>query len=165
MPTACKKKLAQVNRKETVSSTDKKKPTTIKGNEICFGGGKYAGKVGWLNDAKSPTKKKVYVNVQLAHDKEKQTFVNKKNVANHHNPPTTYVEALLQQQPKVEKLLKDLCIQLAKCQIAEGNHISGLNDIFQQELTKAIKAQRALGNDAEYKFIFFNADGKKQKSH
>eukprot|EP00957_Ditylum_brightwellii_P048275 3663547-Ditylum_brightwellii.AAC.1 len=69
--------------------------------------------------------------------KEKTTYVRKKNVERHRNPPITYAEAIFQQQPKVEKKSKELCAMLAKCQIGFDNHTDGLMPIIERELQKA----------------------------
>eukprot|EP00957_Ditylum_brightwellii_P159755 12159587-Ditylum_brightwellii.AAC.1 len=86
--------------------------------------------------------------------KKRQHMLEKK-VERPRDPPIIYAEAIFQQQPKVEKKLKELCAMLAKCQIGFDNRTDGLMPIIERELQKAANEQLELGNDAEYRFILF----------
>ena len=125
-----------------------------KGAEIRFVGGRYEGRIGWINDAKSPTKMRTYVIVYLGSGQEYPTLVAHKNFSiKRQEQPATYAAAVFQQQPKIEKKLKELCAQLAKCGIGEEEDLGGVTSIIKRELKEAVEVQRALGSDAEYKVI------------
>eukprot|EP00957_Ditylum_brightwellii_P094780 7217512-Ditylum_brightwellii.AAC.1 len=59
---------------------------------ICFIGGNYDGKVGWINKAKQAIQKRIHGIVQLDDWSQKSTFVAKRNVAERHQIPKTYAE-------------------------------------------------------------------------
>eukprot|EP00957_Ditylum_brightwellii_P008579 650537-Ditylum_brightwellii.AAC.1 len=102
-----------------------------KNAQICFVGGQYEGHSGRLNDENPSTKKRTYVIEQ----------------------PASYAEAAFQQQPKMEKKLKDLCVQLAKCGIGDHKDLGGIASVVKKELRDAIEVQKALGNNTKYEYI------------
>eukprot|EP00957_Ditylum_brightwellii_P036740 2782387-Ditylum_brightwellii.AAC.1 len=65
--------------------------------------------------------------------------------------PASYAEAVFQKQPKLEKMLKKLCAQIAKCGISKHEDSGVVASIIKKELEEAIEAQKALGSDTEYK--------------
>ena len=127
----------------------------FKGDEITFTGGKYLGMKGWLNASKDETKEQVYVIVELPSGSEKDTRVNKENIAvGQEKEPMSYEEACLQQHPQVEKDLKKLVKQLAMCGIGPHPQIA---KIFMDALEKAVTAQQKKGGKAMYYHTDFKA--------
>eukprot|EP00957_Ditylum_brightwellii_P057542 4363225-Ditylum_brightwellii.AAC.1 len=84
---------------------------------------------------------------------EKATYVQGKNAGPHFKSPKSYAEAILQQQPCIEKLIKELCAQLAKCDLSSSAHKMSVYNIFMDALEAAIAAHQALGNEADIKWI------------
>eukprot|EP00957_Ditylum_brightwellii_P137940 10516747-Ditylum_brightwellii.AAC.1 len=89
---------------------------------------------------------------------EKATYVQGKNVGPHFENPNSYAEAILQQQPHIEKLMKDLCAQLAKCDLSLSDHKISVYNIFMEALEAVVAAHQALGNEADIKWIEFVED-------
>ena len=106
-----------------------------KGDKIRIIGGKYIGKTGWINKAKKATSVSTHVIILLDDEVEKATCIWSKNVAKASNQkPKTYIEAALQQQPAMEKLMKHLCHHLARCDVGGDfpNKMSLMNIIWEE---------------------------------
>ena len=124
-----------------------------KGRAIRFILGHYAGKSGWIDEDKIPTESMFYVIVNLG-TSLRATRVLKGSVGEEHKPPTTYAEAMFQQNPDIEVTLRKLCGQLAKCSILE-NDPEGLYRIVNKRLIEARERQDTLGSKGTYRRVQF----------
>ena len=121
----------------------------IKGNEILFIAGKYAGKNGWINTQEPGDESITPVIVNLGRKGEKSTFVytsSMKQITN--KAPTSYAKAVIQQCPDVEKNLVMVIRQLAKCDLARDPQ--GFQAIVNQKLDEARTWQEGRGSKATY---------------
>jgi hypothetical protein len=127
------------------------KATPVKGEPIRFTGGKYLGCTGWLDSANGETDAMYYVIVAKYKGKEdKPTRVLKKSVeAAHKGDPASRAGAILEQQPKIEKLMKELAWSLAKCRPSD-NDMHNLQELFGMELSKAREKLAGMGSKAQY---------------
>ena len=104
-----------------------------KGSPIKILDGEYAGKTGWFDNEKEDTKCFYYVIIHQAVKKngklyDKATKVRKENVRALEDElsPSSYLEAVLQQHPKIEKLMAKLCKELAMCGMDNADPNIGL---------------------------------------
>ena len=130
-----------------------------KGMEIKFIGGKYQGHDGWFNAHKShlSTPKRTYVIVIRKQEKdEKETYVSEDNLSSVTGIPRSHAQAVLQQQPKVEKAMKKVCKDLAMCCI-EDEDIVELHNFFRDLLVNALANQKRTNPEqALYKHIDYD---------
>ena len=117
-----------------------------KGDPITIVDGTYFGLNGWLWLGKKNTVKQVHVIVETQDGKEKGLRVKRVHVEPRHGPPTSYVEAALQQHPEIARDLNQLCKKLAKCKI-KGSEEQLHNKIrfsvaaaYEQQLAEGTKA-------------------------
>ena len=132
----------------------KSDPPPIKGDELRFVKGTYAGYSGWKNLAIKPKKGNQKRAVIVDKDGEEiATLVNKSSIRKPHDPPRTFEEALLQQHKDVETTMVKLAEMFAKCGISNNKNVL---TIFSQELTKARENQIKLGSSARWRHVDFN---------
>lgn len=125
-------------------------PEPLKGDEVHFVGGKYLGKKGWMNAAKTQPAKMKYVIVDLGDGNELATRVRKDSVGQPPLPPNSYEEAALQQIPEVELALRKAARLLAKCGVQEWTEACRIFEAFGQEESQKLMA---LGSKATYHTI------------
>lgn len=135
---------------------DYNKKPEVCGSEIYFKRGKYEGLRGWHDDEFIDTGSRVYVVVELSDGKFRRTFVKTTSIATKvKSPPSDYAQAIIQQQPKIEKLLDDLAVQLAMIHV--GDRIVKDPGTFwreaQDRYLSAFKEQQKKGYSADWKFV------------
>lgn len=123
--------------------------------------GTHKGKFGWVNKEKGETKKQIYVIVEEA-DKEVLTRVNKASiqvVPTTEEEPDSFEEAILQQVPKINELMTNLAVELAKVKGVSYRRSHGkLCELFGEKLLAAELMQSTLGRDATWRFVEYDED-------
>jgi uncharacterized Fe-S cluster protein YjdI len=128
----------------------------MKGREIRFIGGKYAGKKGWINTDKEPGENTVPVIVELGKKGEKETYVFELSVGiAPSEAPSSYAEAVIQQCPDLAVSLTKLARDFAKCSI----HVDpdGFFRLVQRKVLEATEQHQAKGSKALYRNIRYTA--------
>ena len=126
----------------------------VKGEEIRFVKGTYAGNQGWLNTSKkSKSGRYDYVIVNLD-DKEKPTRVLKSSIRKPFQEPETYEEAAVQQHPEMELAMIRLAEMFAECGVQQAGETVKL---FVKELERAHHHQLQLGSKARYRNVNFTS--------
>ena len=132
-----------------------------KGEAIRFKKGTYLGKTGWIDDDGKALDAMVWVYVDNWNGDGhsiKHTKVNKSSVAYGDREPTSYAEAVVQQNPDIEDKLDKLCLNLAMCKIHKDE--KGIMDLVHQRLVKATEKQNKLGHKQKFREVHFDL-GKK----
>jgi hypothetical protein len=123
-----------------------------RGTKIRFVGGKYIGKLGWFDTSREATAKSYPVIINAIKKKDGTigdvtSMVRKTSVGLLDEPDAeSYVGAVLQQHPKIARLMDKLCARLAMCEIDPQNDL--LYKIFKEKYVEAVKRQTAKGSDA-----------------
>ena len=110
-----------------------------KGAKIVFVGGTHAGKQGWLDKKKKPTKSYTYV---LVLDDENDPHSLSYTHVQHHNfckenaKAETFAEAVLMQRPKVHKSLR-AAVKLCSGMLEDQSDIDDFTRIFNEMLNEA----------------------------
>jgi hypothetical protein len=124
------------------------KEDTLRGDEIRFVKGAYAGKLGWIDKSRMKKYKKSQfwpVIVSLDDGEEKRTRTIKSSVRYRvDKEPATYEEAIMQQHPDIEKKMIELAAMFAQCDVQDLKEAAR---IFREELTQAQAYQVALPRD------------------
>ena len=123
----------------------------MKGKEIRFVAGKYAGKKGWINASEQANR---YIPVIVSTGNgDKPTFVDRASIRFEENykNPKCFAEAVIAACPDVETKLVCLCRTFAKCQIHKDPE--GFSNVMRNELNDAIHRHRNLGARALYQDI------------
>ena len=117
------------------------------GARIRFVGGSYVGLWGWINKSRQQPLTRVNVIVEADPSvnpkikREKATQVNQESfiLASEEGAPITYVEAMFDQHPDMDQLLRKLCTGMAKCGLDPNDSESAqsLTAIVLQRLQKA----------------------------
>ena len=125
-----------------------------RGAGIRFVGGKYIGKLGWFDTSREATAKSYPVIVNAIKKKDGNigdvaTMVRKTSVGDPDEAAAeSYVGAVLQQHPKITRLMDKLCAKLAMCEIDAQNDL--LYKIFKEKYVEAVERQTAKGSDATW---------------
>jgi hypothetical protein len=125
-----------------------------RGAEIRFVAGTYIGHSGWIDNSKEETAKSTPVIVHAFKKKDggiadKATTVRKTSIHPASIPaPTTYAQAVIQQQPKIEQMMEKLCNKLAQCEVSHSE--DAIYQVFHEKFKEAIAKQTALGVDAKW---------------
>jgi hypothetical protein len=127
-----------------------------KGEEIRFKKGTYLGKTGWIdNDALGLNAMVwVYVDNWKGDGRMKHTKVKKSSIAQMHREPTSYAEAVIQQNPDIEAKLDKLCLDLAMCDIDKD--AKGIMEVIRQRLEKATVEHNLLSYKKKSRHIIFD---------
>ena len=121
----------------------------IKGDEIRFIAGKYAGKSGWINTQEPADETITPVIINLGRKGGKLTFVYTSSIKLISKAvPTSYSEAVTQQCPDIEKKLVTVTRQLAKCDLSRDPE--GFQAVVGQKLDEAHLWQESRGSKAMY---------------
>jgi hypothetical protein len=149
-----------------ILTTDSVAMTTMidqrRGAKIRFVGGKYIGKVGWLDTSREATAKSYPVIISAIKKKDGNigdvtTMVRKTSVGLLDEPEAeSYVGAVLQQHPKITRLMDKLCAQLAMCDIDPQTAL--LYKIFKEKYLEAVERQTAKGSDAIWYQIDYGSE-------
>jgi hypothetical protein len=131
-----------------------------KGEEIRFKKGTYLGKTGWIDDDAEliATMVWVYVDNWKGDGRIKHTKVKKSSIAQMHGQPTSYAEAVIQQNPDIEAKLDKLCLDLAMCSIHKDGR--GIMEVVRQRLESATLEHNELGYKKKFRHVDFD-DSKK----
>ena len=133
-----------------------------KGEAIRFIGGKYLGYKGFFNLSDDTTRAYYPVivsNWQKADGTmyDKVTRVQKDHVkARKDDNPKSRAEAILQQHPKIEKQMNDLCRMLAQCDLNPNSKT--IYKIFASKMKAASAKQREKGSGALYRKVVFEEE-------
>ena len=134
-----------------------------KGEAIRFVGGKYIGYNGFFNLSGDTTK--CYYPVIVTNYKksdgtvyDKVTKVAKDSVraSSEFSVPKSRAEAILNQHPKIEKQMNDLCRMLAQCELNPS--LKSIQKLFAKKLRAAAEKQQAKGSSALYRKVAYNHD-------
>jgi hypothetical protein len=131
-----------------------------KGEEIRFQRGTYLGKTGWIDNdgTKLDTMVWVYVDNWKGDGRMKHTKVKKSSLAKKHLVPSSYAEAVMQQNPDIEAKLDKLCRDLAMCSIHKDPN--GIIELVRQGLQKASVEQDELGYKKKFRKVVFGSTKK-----
>lgn len=124
-----------------------------KGKEIRFVRGTYAGRTGWVNDAKKTRGKSCPVIVKLD-DEEKETTVWRRSYRKPFSKPANREEAAIQQHPDIELAMIKLFQMFAECDLRSNQNVIHL---LNKEFTDAKKHQRDLNGKARYRRVEYNS--------
>ena len=134
-----------------------------RGREIVFIDGNFDGKTGWVDNDYDETEKMIYVIIKNARRSkktgkwvDKATRVNKSNIRYKDDleNPLSFLHAVLQQQPKLEKMMDKLCKELAMCQIPDDN--TELLPLFKTKFETACLEQKLKGANATWRHIEYS---------
>ncbi|KAL7556459.1 hypothetical protein ACA910_021033 [Epithemia clementina (nom. ined.)] len=122
------------------------------GEEVCFVGGLYEGRTGWLDTMQAASEQKYAVVVDLGEGCHKATSVYKENVLLKisYRAPRCFEEALLEQHVDISKTLKKLVTQLAQCGLRQTDVLIML---IKMRLQRAINKQAQLGSKARWHHV------------
>lgn len=120
---------------------NKKKPA-VKGDIVMFIGGVYDGHYGWYDTSRNETAKMCPVIVYIEEGHEYPTRVRKENVALH-TEPTTTTERILREHRDIEKLMRQLCVKLAECDLKDEDVQLEVITNFAQTLRAAVDRNSA----------------------
>ncbi len=122
-----------------------------KAEPICFIGGNYRGKKGWLRHSRCKRGTLYfYVLVDMGDSTVLKTYAQIDNIGPAElEEPTLYAAALLQQHIDIEATMNMLARQLATCSL-DGNTQGEISLIFTQKLHEAIIKQERKGPKARY---------------
>ena len=129
-----------------------------KGDKIYFCGGKYFGLRGWINNSKDSTEFYMYVLVDLGEGEIKATRVLKENIGvgrSKKGSPDTFQEAIFEQHPDIEKVMKLLARELARCDLSVID-AQETTEVFGGMLLNAVFKQSLLGNKACFRKVVFD---------
>ena len=134
-----------------------------KGEPIRFIGGKYIGYKGYFN-LSGDTTNDYYPVIVLNYKKasgvvvDKVTKVRKDSVksAGEDSAPKSRAEAILQQHPRIEKQMNDLCRMLAQCELNPNS--KSIQKIFASKMKAASEKQLTKGSSALYKRVVYDTD-------
>jgi hypothetical protein len=132
-----------------------------KGEAIRFKKGSFKGKTGWIDNDGSIMEQMVQVYVENWNNKgqTKNAKVMKINIAPLHRPsPSSYAEAVIQQNPDIEDTLEKLCRNLAMCDIKKDG--KGIMEVISNSLEQATEEQRKLGYKKRYRQVNFSSKKK-----
>jgi len=140
----------------------KRKQSTLpkKGKEIRFIRGVYVGLTGWTNDAvNTPAKKRTSkmrgVIVSMPGGQDKPANVWRRSYPKQFKDTTNRAEAAIQQHPKIEMAMIDLCEMVAQCELRTHQDII---HIMNAELTEAKKHQRDMKGKARYRRVEYDEE-------
>ena len=124
-----------------------------RGQKIRFVRGTYIGHEGWINLAQEITTNKSTPVIVHKWKKKDGTVIDKTATVRNTSfrifedaPPDSHAAAILRQQPKIEKLMDDLCRKLAMCAIDPQD--TTIVEIFREKLQEATDVQEAKGAEA-----------------
>jgi hypothetical protein len=131
-----------------------------KAEEIRFQRGTYLGKTGWIDNdgTKLGTMVWVYVDIWNGDRRMKHTNVKKSSLAKKHLVPSSYAEAVMQQNPDIKAKLDKLCRDLAMCSIHKDPN--GIIELVRQGLQKASVEQDELGYKKKFRKVVFGSTKK-----
>ena len=132
------------------------------GEKICFTGGKYMGCTGWLDKAKGKTERSVYVIVLLKNSKTKHTRVLRESILPE-SKPTNYPEAVMRENPDIDRLMKRLTAALAQIEMDSDDTIAMAAHFHDRVLSAQRSKQEALGGRARWRRKVVFAFGKPKK--
>eukprot|EP00978_Attheya_sp_CCMP212_P014984 scaffold38476_cov42-Attheya_sp.AAC.1 len=108
-----------------VKGEDRSKSSYVKGDHIKLIGGRHEGKKAWLNAAKSEkwNDTRVYIVVIDKEKGERSTWTAQVNLSINHelDEPGSYAIAIIQQKPKLDRLINKITSDLAKCNLDSKN--------------------------------------------
>jgi hypothetical protein len=129
----------------------------LKGDAIRFNKGTYLGKTGWIDAAGKGLDTMVWVyvdNWNVDGRSIKHTKVKKSSIG-HDREPTSYAEAVVQQNPDIDAKLDKLCLDLAMCDIHKDE--KGIMELVHQRLVKATEDHNKLGYKQKFRRVQFDS--------
>ena len=122
-----------------------------RGEEVRFVRGTYSGKKGWIDSSREPTAESVPVIVHKVKTRsgkivDKATTVRKASIKYAKVEVTSFADAILNQQPKIDHLMEKLCEKLVMCNI--DPHDQDIVNLFSMRLVSAVMKQEEKGDNA-----------------
>eukprot|EP00978_Attheya_sp_CCMP212_P032453 scaffold126739_cov23-Attheya_sp.AAC.1 len=119
---------------------DRSKSSYVKGDQTKLIGGRHEGKKAWLNATKSEkwNDTRVYIVVTDKEKGERSTWTARVNLSINHesDEPESYAIAIIQQRPKLDRLVNKITSDLAKCDL-DSENVDILAHYFHYKLTVA----------------------------
>lgn len=148
--------------------SSKVKVEAIKGEEVRFIAGKYAGKKGWVNVAmkESGSAQKIHVLVDRSDVKKGAmvaSFVYKSSITTEksYRNATTLAAAVVQQCPDIEAKLIAVCRAFVVAGVQNSG--DGFLEIVSEFMNDALKYQKNRGSKALYRMVIFSPNSSKNK--
>ena len=133
----------------------------IKGEMVLITAGNLYGKTVWLDKRSDPTKKRVFVILEEPGKKREYHSVNRTSIGPLPEEPTTYAHAAFQQHPDMRRVLDQLCVLMASCNIYSNDE--NVAEIVYEGLRKREDKLIRMGNRAVYREVHWEEPARRER--